>query len=201
MQLIIGVCLLFFSFLMDCKIMAPLTVGGAQHSVKYGGSLVSVLPLQRGRKVCESLRDQRPRTCIIEEKGSAGAWRDGMEPYSITEPASTGPSPAGRPLDLSHWPSASGGGPNSSHPPFPGRSPVPANAAYSPWLWGQSGHSADCACDHLKSPVFVPRGESWDAPGDLSSSAAPELCSQLLWKARTGGVTQTSPVLVLWLPP
>lgn len=63
------------------------------------------------------------------------------------------------------------------------------------------GGSADCACGHLKSPVFVPRGESWDAPGDLSSSAAPELCSQLLWKARTGGVTQTSPVLVLWLPP
>lgn len=110
MQLIIRVCLPFFSFLMDYKIIAPLTVDGAQHSVKYGGSLVSELPLQRGRKVCESLGDQRPRICIIEGKGSAGAWCDGMELYSIREPESTGPSPARWPLDLSHCPSSLGGG-------------------------------------------------------------------------------------------
>lgn len=41
--------------------MAPLSVDGAQNSVKYSSTLASLLPLQRGRKVSEShvsLREQ-----------------------------------------------------------------------------------------------------------------------------------------------
>lgn len=63
---------------MDCKIVY-LKIGGALHSMKWDRSLVSLLSLQRGRKVCESPRDQRLRMHIAEGKGSFGVWLTEVE--------------------------------------------------------------------------------------------------------------------------